>query len=325
MKAFVVAAGLLTLLSACSPQTSSNIETVDSSAIINGKVVPSSDPIVKSVASIQNLSKNAPLHRCSSVLITSRVLLTAAHCLYDAAYIDGKPRMITRQLSEMGVAFGANVRNSRRIIPISRTVSYPGYNPMAYFCRKGSYIGEKPAFCTGMNFDENSSKDIAIVFLADDAPAGTQPAKLHHEGVESLNTVYAGYGLTRDQSNFKTLEETRPYTGILHSVRVKTAANLSFSNPTPNAFIFPRHGMYAIRYESADLYADNSLVASLNGGDSGGPLFAIDEYNELRVVGVLSFSKFYTLASVRSYAHTFIQAKPKLRWLESQLRTQLRD
>ncbi|WP_168196378.1 trypsin-like serine protease [Bdellovibrio sp. NC01] len=89
------------LLSACAENNFSNNVVVNSdAAIVGGDKVSSSDPIAARTVYIKDTNKK---QSCSGIIISSRLILTAAHCVYKA------------KASDIEVRFGLTGRDAVKV------------------------------------------------------------------------------------------------------------------------------------------------------------------------------------------------------------------
>lgn len=185
---------------------------------------------------------------CSGFIFDKRTIVTAAHCMATV------PSDVV-----FAVGFGSKNRNLKKEIKVEKYELHPGWDRSDL---RSSTIDPLPG---------KPKNDIGVIILADDAPDWVKPIPVKEIGSVNIgaNAVLAGYGRTdgivRDPST--SMPEAR---GLLR----KTNAVISVINEDGLEFI-------------EDTTADNPRGSSCH-GDSGGPMFFVENDGSLTVIGVTS-------------------------------------
>ena len=184
---FTVLLSTLTIvLSACSPAVdrSAKLELQDQQppSIIGGKPVSSEDLVARSTVALYWLTSDWKVDVfCSGTLVTSRHVITAAHCIVNAAMELGVSP--DEFMMNVYVGFGPQVETSfksseTRFIPLHQVYVHPDYR-------------EK--------IESLDIPDLAVIELAATAPAGYQPVPIANDWYlrKDQKITVAGYGLVR--------------------------------------------------------------------------------------------------------------------------------
>lgn len=235
--------------------TSQNESTVK---IVGGVQVSPQDPEYLATVSLLN---NAGQTHCSGVLVDSRTVLTAAHCL-------GK--------IPSRVGFGSK--------------AYPdtySEQEIRSYQVKAHHLWRYPHTVTPPWLDRPLG-DFGAIFLLEDAPSWTRPTPIKMIGdvPEGSRMVIAGFGQTRSP--------VQPF-GILH----KTEVLLDGVNHTANEII----------WKSLPGHNGSSCY-----GDSGGPMFFVEQDATLTLVGVTS--RGLDLTHNCSHGGVYTDARKYTDWIE---------
>ncbi|MEY3901662.1 MAG: hypothetical protein RL189_968 [Pseudomonadota bacterium] len=185
---------------------------------------------------------------CSGFVFDKRTIVTAAHCL-----VGGTPRLTVT------VSFGS--RNHKLFhsveVPAKQIVAHGGWDRGDLY-RKD--IDPLPQF---------PKSDVGIIVLSEDVPEWVKPLPIKEIGEVSVgrDVLLAGFGQTRELPQNVTRTEAK---GFLR----KTKVRLATINDAGKELIFEA--------------PQNNDRASSCHGDSGGPMFYIEDNGALTVIGVTS-------------------------------------
>lgn len=196
----------LGILSACG--TAAHQESADLE-VFGGSVVQQNfnDPRYFATVALTNDSSRAQGRSfCTGTLYTSRVVITAAHCVSDGRGGAPVPGRIM-------VTFGTYSNRQAPAVYVRRVLVHPQYN----------------ADLTTKSNPHTAPNDVALLFLERDAPAGFRAVPIFEETVENKQEIQiAGFGVTksRNDGNTGTLRATRS------SVRAFEGLQKRFSTQT---------------------------------------------------------------------------------------------
>lgn len=198
-----------------------------------------------------------PLSRCSASLITSQIILTAAHCVAKTDSSDGSLYVPTSnfKLFAPGVDFNA----TNKSIPVEKVIFTPGYANFFY-----------PA----AGDTRTQKDDIAFLFISKPLTPELANYKIEiaNEGEVNLikqnNLVIKHYGYGLQSKGF---QDGRPYTIDLHTYPLGAG----------------RYGNTAAE-NSKTISTNETGIKALCPGDSGGPFYA-DFGGTFKLVATLVF------------------------------------
>jgi len=187
---------------------------------------------------------------CTGFLFDKRTVVTAAHCLASQKLKGG-----------FSLTFGSRNRALVKSVFVSNR----------QFVLNGIW---DPSDLRRSDIDPLPQKpkgDIGVIVLSEDAPDWTRPLPVKEIGDIAIgrDVILAGYGETRAQAQDL---QTTEFKGFLRKAKVK----LSVINSAGQELI----------YESP---ADNRRANSCH-GDSGGPMYFVEDDGSLTVIGVTSRS-----------------------------------
>lgn len=241
----------------CAPKGQvSHFQDSSQKQIVNGEAVSEQDPIAASTVAIYIEMEYGTSTRfqniCTGTLVSSEYVLTAAHCLADVS--ESLQITIPELIQKLYVVFGTKVVISKNdpavhVVPLINGAVHTQY-------QIGSVV----------RAEEEPMYDIALLKLAEGAPASARPAKLGLDVVlkKGMTVVLAGYGLTN---------------GVLQT-RAKglNKVEVTIQNPAINPVQF-----------SYMTFAGKSACS----GDSGGPAYLLDQKGDIYVIGVTSWGDEY--------------------------------
>lgn len=139
----------------------------DISKILGGEVVKPNDIVAQSTVALKYIEGNAAYAMCTGTLISSNLVLTAAHCLHGV------------DISQIRVGFSIeakNVLDKETMYEVADVVVHPKYGV-------------------------NRLNDVALISLSKSAPAPYQPVSIVSEQFQlavGLPMLLAGYGVIDD-------------------------------------------------------------------------------------------------------------------------------
>lgn len=322
MKFFILVRGSLLSLSlslaACAPSSPSQLSLDGQTGIIAGQMVSDSDPLTKSVVSIQSVYTGGSEPRCTGTLIRKRVILTSAHCFYD---VTPGARVVARPAEKLGVVFGANAQfvDPSRLLKVANYLTLPGFNPDILLCRSENQMSSPPAVCKET---KGTATDLGLLFLVDDAPAGSRPLPIARNlAYETMSIDLVGFGFHRDFFAFKKDPKRLQYTGILyhHAKDISFGSSMMNLNPAGAKFT---DGTLGIHFDHEDFM---SRRVHMEVGDSGGPMLQVENGGKgkksprLLVYGVFSSTGPAVVEGYRKSLSFYTRTAPNAEWIDSTL------
>jgi|GEM_PF-635881 len=185
---------------------------------------------------------------CSGFVMDKRTIVTAAHC------VAGRPGQVT-----FTVSFGSKNRNQHKTVdvPAKQVMAHPGWD-RGDLNRKN--IDPMPT---------DPKNDVAVIVLSEDVPAWVKPLPIRENGevAAGRDVLLAGFGQTlalpQDGGSFE-------FSGFLRKTQVKLAT----INTAGKELIWEA--------------PKENIRASSCHGDSGGPMYYIEDDGALTVIGVTS-------------------------------------
>lgn len=221
-------------------------DVMPAKAIVNGVDVLEGHPHAKATVYI---TRRGDSFKCSGVLITDNIALTAAHCMFKKTG-DGTERIFS---GDIIVVFGVQPRPGKAQIRRSDAiVLHQNFKPLL-----------KPTSDPRQLKRMSGEVDLALVRFLGSRPPGTQVARIadiKDIGRSSLTVV--GYGRADGFINDKSVSPTAG---------------------TMREFTFPRMRID----KSLQIIVDQTKGGACN-GDSGAPVFLDSKKDDLIVVGIYS-------------------------------------
>ena len=203
---------------------------------------------------------------CSGTLIAQRWVVTAAHCLSHPNL--GPVRNVTVGLDDAG-----NPDECTKTLGIISTKIHEQYKSTEHFDRW------KATFSATTNGDHIKAFDVALLELDEDAqyaPIDLLDAPDSGRAAPGRRLVVAGWGGS-DSSGDITERARHAYVPVIANDNCNDATDLS-----PKPFCFDV-------IISDDMVCAGGEGAKIFPGDSGGPLYAVDDDGRAALVGVTSF------------------------------------
>lgn len=187
---------------------------------------------------------------CSGFVFDKNTIVTAAHCIHSA-----------KSGAMIGITFGSRNKALYKTVEVQtkHMMAHPGWDKSDFGSRNINPLPEAP------------KNDIGVIVLSEDAPDWVKPLPIKEIGDVAVgrDVLLAGYGETRA---LPTNENPSEYRGYLRKTKVKLAV---------------------INDRGAELVweapADNSRASSCH-GDSGGPMYFVEDDASLTIIGVTSRS-----------------------------------
>ncbi len=265
---FLIVFSLLVLTS-CGPKSTSNRLIIKDSSIMNGTDVKASDVIASSTVGVFDAKNNAI---CTGTLISSNIVLTAAHCAPDRA-------------SDMKIVFSNDLDDTmysreldilqEYVLPVTDFKVGPTWNPN----------NETIEIDTG---------DIALVKFKGNLPRGFKPANFLAD-VSAIKkgaiVTVAGFGVNLvkttkiDPKTYRNLEEAIQYGEVFCDEENGKKVNCFSIESSGDGILRTTTAPIASIYKT-EIRLDERRAGTCN-GDSGGPAF-IQQNGQLYLFGVTS-------------------------------------
>lgn len=223
---------------------------------------------------------------CSGVLLDNRTILTAAHCIV------GSPSD-----AEISIGFGSARTGNKVNIPVNRhsqMVAHSGWDKSELYSANINPLPQTP------------KNDIGLVVLDTDAPTWAKSVPLKMIGPVNVGStvMLAGFGQTRniDQSGRNTQIE---FGGELRSVLVE----LETINEAGNELVYKPSAA--------------NLLASSCHGDSGGPMYFLEEDHSITLIGITS--RAYSAAEDCEGRGIYTDARKFQSWIYEQRATIMKN
>ncbi|MFZ5441879.1 MAG: S1 family peptidase [Myxococcota bacterium] len=219
------------VLVSCAP--ASSLPTARADAVLAGNAAPGATHTF-----LLDLRFSGGASICSAVLISPRVLLTAAHCVDPA--IRGVPSVLVRATNEPD----DSMLTLSDFIEVRTVALAPGWNPA----------------------DDESDFDLAALSLAR-APVGVTPLRLSRwlDGAAGRDAEVVGYGRLGDSPDASASSGTRR--SVVTPITRVTAANLEFGSPAAGLCLGDSGGPTLIDGALAGIHSRNDATICGNGID----------------------------------------------------------
>ena len=211
---------------------------------------------------------------CSGFVFDKKTIVTAAHCVYSA-----KSRMM------IGVTFGSKNKELHKTIEVQtkQMMAHPGWDKSDFRSNKIDPLPQSP------------KNDIGVIVLSEDAPDWVKPLPIKEIGpvVVGRDVILAGYGET---CALPSNDNPSEYRGYLRKTKVKLA-------------VINDKGAELI-YEAPP---ENDRASSCH-GDSGGPMYFVEDDLSLTTIGVTSRS--YSMELDCSEKGVYTDARRFVGWIK---------
>ena len=212
---------------------------------------------------------------CTGFVLDKRTIITAAHCLANVS-----------PYALFNVTFGSKNRKLHKVYDVS------GKQALAHSGWDKADLGR-------VDIDplpQQPKNDLGIIVLGEDVPEWVKPLPIKEIGDVTVgrDVIVAGYGLTNPLPQDVATTEPR---GFLR----KTQGKLSAVNDAGKELIW-------------DAPQDNPRASSCH-GDSGGPMFYVEDNGSLTVIGVTSRS--YSLKTDCSQKGVYTDVRKHMDWIKT--------
>ena len=265
-KTSVLSLLLLSLISACSPKSSHQIEKIPMQGIMNGQKVHAGESIAASIVGIYNVRRQ---YICTGSLIAPNVILTAAHCT------EGKAANIEIIFS----------------LDIKEIISTHNPDIKAQYTRTATDYEVHPTWNPDDTKKYEDTGDIALIKFAGTLPAGYQPATFLTDSSElqvGAMVTLAGFGVN-------TVENVLVDPEIYGDVDSAIENDLIYCDKTKKKCMeTTTSGEGPLRFTHAPIASIQKTELTLNEkkagtcvGDSGGPAY-IEKEGHYFLFGITS-------------------------------------
>jgi len=228
-----------------------HLELGESESIVGGDAVEDTDPVARSTVAFYYNPPHSDhvMNFCTGTIVSSELILTAAHCLADVA-------------NELKISL--DDLKSRVLVGFGTKVVTQKSDSRVYFLNIRSLaVHQDYKVNSVQNATQEPMYDIALVRLSNKIPPDFRAARLAKDVAyvrEGSKLTLAGYGLV----NGVTLEEAKQLMKVDVQVAIPKVTEVQFA--------------YRVQ--------DGKSACS---GDSGGPAYAVSNTGQLVVVGVTSW------------------------------------